>query len=87
MISAPAEVMQALCSDAYDSVKLSYSLVTRGSWQFNPGGAFVKLSQPGYPCHAFLEDQKARPAVNDKRWSDAADGAFVGFSGTRPFPP
>jgi hypothetical protein len=80
VITAPPEVKQALCSDAYDSVKLSYSTVTRGSWQANPGGTFVKLAAPGYPCAAFLEEKKMRPADNDMKWTDAVDGAFLGFS-------
>jgi hypothetical protein len=73
-------VKHALCSDAYDSVQLSYMDVTRGSWQANPGGTFVKLPTPGYPCAAFLEERKARPAVSDLKWTDAVDGAFLGFS-------
>lgn len=80
IISAPPEVKHALCSNAYDSVKLSYTQITRGSWQFNPGGAFVKLPAPGYPCAAFREERKVRPAVGDPRWTDAADGAFLGFN-------
>jgi hypothetical protein len=80
VITAPMEVKEALCSDAYDSVKLMYESVTRGSWQANPGGTFMKLSAPGYPCAAFLQEKKMRPAINDLKWTDAVDGAFVGFS-------
>lgn len=80
VISAPMEIKQALCSDAYDSVQLSYMNVTRGSWQANPGGTFMKLPMAGYPCSAFLEEKKTRPADNDPKWTDAVDGAFLGFS-------
>jgi hypothetical protein len=80
VISAPPDVVQALCSDAYDSVQLTYSTVTRGSWQANPGGTPRKLAAAGYPCAAFLEEKATRPADDDPRWTDAVDGAFLGFS-------
>src|SRR5690242_17607088 len=71
VVSPTMEATMALCTDAYDSVKLSYANVTRGSWQVNPGGASVQFKMPSYPCVAFLEEKKTRPAANDKRWSDA----------------
>lgn len=80
VISPPMEATMALCTDAYDSVKLSYANVTRGSWQVNPGGAAVQFTMPSYPCAAFLEEKKTRPAANDTRWTDAMDGAFLGFN-------
>jgi hypothetical protein len=80
VVSPPKEATQALCTDAYDSVKLAYANVTRGSWQLNPGGTSVQFAMPSYPCLAFLEEKKTRPPADDKRWTDATDGAFLGFN-------
>src|SRR5262245_52345935 len=49
VIQAPADVKRALCSNEYESAVLDYDKITRGSWQFNPGGGFVELPEPGYP--------------------------------------
>jgi hypothetical protein len=76
----PVEAKQALCTDAYDSVKLKHPELIRGSWQFNPGGAYVTLPERGYPCLAFLHDADVRPAMDDPAWTDAANGEFLGFS-------
>lgn len=79
VIKAPADVKRALCSNEYESAVLDYDKITRGSWQFNPGGAFVDLPEPGYPCRAFVHDAM-RPSPLDERWTDAKDRDFVGFS-------
>lgn len=79
VIAPPMEVTEALCTSNYDSVRLSYANVTRGSWQINPGGPAIMLSAPGYPCAAFLEERESRPAAADPRWTDAPDGVFLGF--------
>jgi hypothetical protein len=76
----PVEAKVALCTDAYDSVKLNHPELIRGSWQFNPGGAYVTLPERGYPCLAFLHDGDVRPAMDDPAWTDAANGEFLGFS-------
>jgi hypothetical protein len=81
VIAPPREVVEALCSNNFDSVRLStYANVTRGSWQLNQGGSAITLSGPGYPCAAFLEERKSRPPAGDPRWTDAPDGVFLGFN-------
>jgi hypothetical protein len=83
VIAPPREVMEALCSNNFDSVRLStYANVTRGSWQINLGGPAITLPAPGYPCAAFLEERKSRPAAGDPGWTDAPDGVFLGFNET-----
>jgi hypothetical protein len=79
VIEAPVDVQRALCSNDYQTAALSYDKITRGSWQFNPGGGFVELGEAGYPCRAFLHDGM-RPTPTDARWTDATDRDFVGFS-------
>jgi hypothetical protein len=79
VIDAPDEVRRALCSS--ETAELDFDKLTRGSWQFNPGGGFMELPEAGYPCKAFLYDEM-RPEPSDKRWTDAADADFVGFSET-----
>lgn len=79
VIEASPSVRRALCTDEYATAELSYDTITRGSWQFNPGGGFVNLPEPGYPCRAFLYDS-TRPSPFDARWTNAVDRDFVGFS-------
>jgi hypothetical protein len=79
VIDAPNDVRRALCSNEYETAVLDYDQLTRGSWQFNPGGSFVELPEPGYPCQAFRHDAM-RPTPFDEGWTDAQDRDFVGFS-------
>jgi len=79
VIDAPSDVRRALCSNEYETAVLDYDQLTRGSWQFNPGGAYVALPEPGYPCQGFLHDAM-RPTPYDEGWTDAQDRDFVGFS-------
>jgi hypothetical protein len=81
VIQAPVDVKRALCSNEYQSAVLDFDKITRGSWQFNPGGGFLDLPEPGYPCTAFMHDTM-RPTPVDKRWTDAKDRDFVGFEET-----
>jgi hypothetical protein len=81
VIEAPVDVQRALCTNEYETALLDYDKITRGSWQFNPGGSFVELGEAGYPCRAFLHDSM-RPTPTDERWTDATDRDFVGFSET-----
>ena len=81
VIEAPSDVRRALCSNEYKTAVLDYDQLTRGSWQFNPGGGYLDLPEPGYPCRAFLYDAM-RPTPFDEGWIDAQDRDFVGFSET-----
>jgi len=81
VINASIEVRRALCSNEYRKASLSFDRITRGSWQFNPGGGFKELGESGYPCRAFLYDD-TRPAPDDPRWTEAKDRDYIEFQET-----
>ena len=72
----------AFCTGKYLTVPLNETQTIRGTWQYNPGGAFVTLPAPGYPCSAFLYDGPVRPPLDDDHWVAAPDGALINFSTT-----
>ena len=72
----------AFCTGKYRSVSLDGTTALRGTWQYNPGGPYVSLPEPGYPCAAFLHDGAVRPTLDDDHWVGAPDGTSIGFSMT-----
>jgi hypothetical protein len=70
----------ALCSGKYSTISLHYTETIRGTWQYDPGGVYVTLAAPGYPCSAFLHDGAVRPTLDDDRWVGAPQGDVIAFS-------
>jgi hypothetical protein len=70
----------ALCSGNYASIPLTLTEPVRGGWQYNPGGPYVDLPVPGYPCAAFLYDGDVQPKPDDDHWVAAPNGESIGFS-------
>jgi hypothetical protein len=77
---APPRAKEALCTGDYGTIMFEHTALIRGSWQFNPGGPYVEMMEPGYPCAAFLQDGDVRPSLDDPNWTDTEDGEFVHFS-------
>ncbi|HEX4348016.1 MAG TPA: hypothetical protein VHZ73_10610 [Vicinamibacterales bacterium] len=69
----------AFCSGNYATISVQRTAIIRGTWQYNPGGPYVTLPGPGYPCAAFSHDDATTPLADDDHWIAAPDGAFIGF--------
>jgi hypothetical protein len=72
----------AFCTSKYATVSLHHTETVRGTWQYDPGGPYVSLPGPGYPCAAFLYDGAVRPTLDDDHWVGAPDGTSIRFSMT-----